>query len=110
MTEQLTNEDWKDIKKQNQEARKERRDRRTELVYDFCIRNDIAIEEKTEFHLRLKKEGYSWVDVFPTSSKVMIHKPRSKNKYVFVNLDKWLIYFYRQRHKDNQIASYPCNL
>lgn len=87
-TRQLTTEDWKEIKQDNQRKRAERRSERSEIVYHLCFINEIHIEEKTEYHLRLSKEGFKSVDVYPTSSKINVLDGR--NKHLTVNLDKWL--------------------
>lgn len=91
--EQLTTEDWKEIYKEQLAKRKEIRDENTELVYDFCFMNQIRLEEKTEFHFRLHKEGFEKVDVYPTSSKVAI--PKGKQRFIKVDLSTWLPKYFK---------------
>jgi hypothetical protein len=93
-SEQLDTEDWKEISEAMKRKRSEKRCENTELIYDFCFLNQIALEEKTPYHFRLKKQGFKPLDIFPTSGKV--HQLRNgKTYYVEMDLQTFLPEYYK---------------
>lgn len=53
------------------------------IVKDYCKNIDVQVQDISDTHMRLSKEGYSSLDVYPTSMKVSIV---GTNKYTKVTL------------------------
>jgi len=89
---QLDTEDWKAFRKEAQESKAVKRSGITTQVYKFCVENSINCEVKSEYHFRLTRDGYTPVDVFPTSSKVHVLNGKNANRkqYKRVNIIQFL--------------------
>lgn len=89
-TEQLSTEDWKEFIAEHKKQLAEKRANLTTLVYKFCVQYSVNVEVKTVYHLRLSRQGYKTVDVFPTSSKVHVIKVGNAKGYKKVDLLEFL--------------------
>lgn len=62
----------------------------TQIVLSVCERRGVSVEEVTPHHLRLTKEGYPMLNVFPLRCKVS----NQKINYIKVELENFLLNYY----------------
>lgn len=76
MSEQLTTEDWRDIHKDRQERRAERRDGNSLAIMNLCL-HGFDVRKLTEYCFRVDDK----IDLYPTGQRYHVLQGNRRGRY-----------------------------